>query len=322
MALKDTLLTELEAHRENAVSGQALAEALGVTRAAVWKAIKALEADGHRITAAPNRGYRLEAGSDVVSPQAIRQHLSPHWPGCTIRTERSVDSTNTLAKKLAADGAPDQTVIVSDAQTRGRGRMGRPFFSPAGGLYMSVILRPHLRAEAVSVLTIAAAAAVCQAIEALTPHRTAIKWVNDVLVDGKKVCGILTEAVTDFESGMVESVAVGIGVNVRTPPEGFPPELQKNAGSLFPEHVSRAALAAGIIDRLLGYAQTLPDRAFLDFYRSRSIVLGRRVRFSQGETRLEGRAAAIDGDGGLLVESEGNAVLLRAGEIEILEDRP
>lgn len=321
MALKDELLTKLEAHRETALSGQALADALGVSRAAVWKGMKALEKEGHRIAAASNRGYRLEPDSDVLSPQAIRSRLSPPWRDCVIRMEQSVDSTNTLAKKMAADGAPDHTLIVSDGQSAGRGRMGRSFFSPAGtGLYMSVILRPRMPAEAAAVITIAAAAAVCEAIEALTSHKAGIKWVNDVLVDGKKVCGILTEAVTDFESGLVESVAVGIGVNVGTPPNGFPPELRDTAGSLWPDSVSRAALACEIVNRLFDYAQALPDRPFLDPYRARSTVLGKRVRFSQGGALREGRAAAIDGNGHLLVESPGSDTLLRAGEIQILED--
>ena len=239
-----------------------------MSRAAVWKAVKSLEEEGHRITAATNRGYQLEAASDVLTAQGVRYHLRPAYRDCAVLVERRVGSTNTQVKKLAADGAGGRTILLADEQTAGRGRMGRGFYSPARtGVYMSLLLRPETDSAQLPIITVAAAAAVCEAIEALTGLETQVKWVNDVLVGGRKVCGILTEAVSDFESGRTESVIVGIGVNVKTPPALFPAELREIAGSLLPASVSRNRLAAEIANRLFDYAADLPGRAYLEPYR-------------------------------------------------------
>ena len=202
MALKTALLQILEEHRDAPVSGQALADRLHVSRAAVWKAMKALQAEGHRITAVTNRGYQLERDSDVLTPQGIRCRLRPAYQDCAIRVDARVPSTNTQAKKLAADGEAAPSLLLADGQTAGRGRMGRAFFSPPGtGLYMSVLLRPAVQAEELPLVTLAAAAAVCEAVEEAAGVSTRVKWVNDILVDGRKVAGILTEAVGYLESG-------------------------------------------------------------------------------------------------------------------------
>ena len=231
MALKTALLQILEEHRDAPVSGQALADRLHVSRAAVWKAMKALQAEGHRITAVTNRGYQLERDSDVLTPQGIRCRLRPAYQDCAIRVDARVPSTNTQAKKLAADGEAAPSLLLADGQTAGRGRMGRAFFSPPGtGLYMSVLLRPAVQAEELPLVTLAAAAAVCEAVEEAAGVSTRVKWVNDILVDGRKVAGILTEAVGDLESGTMESVVVGIGVNVAQ--TAFPPDIADMAASL------------------------------------------------------------------------------------------
>ena len=180
MALKTALLQILEEHRDAPVSGQALADRLHVSRAAVWKAMKALQAEGHRITAVTNRGYQLERDSDVLTPQGIRCRLRPAYRDCAIRVDARVPSTNTQAKKLAADGEAAPSLLLADGQTAGRGRMGRAFFSPPGtGLYMSVLLRPAVQAEELPLVTLAAAAAVCEAVEEAAGVSTRVKWVNN-----------------------------------------------------------------------------------------------------------------------------------------------
>lgn len=322
MSIKTDLLRYLEESRDVPLSGQALAERLSVSRAAVWKAMKALEKEGHRITAAPNKGYRLESSSDVLSAEGFRCHLPPAYSQIQIFVESRVDSTNTLAKKLAADGAENGTVILADEQTGGRGRWGRSFFSPAGtGIYMSLILRPNAELTELPILTIAAAAAVCEAVERLYDCPTQIKWVNDIFVSGRKICGILTEAAGDFESGRAESVIVGVGVNVGVPAGGFPPALREIAGCLpsggeeIP--LSRNALAAEIAGRLLDYAGKLKHRPFLEPYRRRSMVLGKPIRYRQGEAWQEGVALDINEDGHLIVKTPGGCILLRAGEIQM-----
>lgn len=322
MSIKSDLLRYLEENRDIPLSGQALAEKLSVSRAAVWKAMKSLEGEGHRITAAPNKGYRLETSSDVLSAEGFRCHLPPAYCDIPIFVENRVDSTNTLAKKLAADGAENGTVILADEQTGGRGRRGRSFFSPAGtGIYMSLILRPNAELAELPILTIAAAAAVCEAVERLYDCPTQIKWVNDIFVGGRKICGILTEAAGDFESGRAESVIVGVGVNVGVPAGGFPPALRETAGCLPPGGdeipLSRNALAAEIAGRLLDYAGELKHRPFLKPYRQRSMVLGKAIRYRQGETWREGIAQRINEDGHLIVKTPGGHILLRAGEIQM-----
>lgn len=321
MALKTLLLQILEENRGAPVSGQALADRLHVSRAAVWKAMKALEADGHCITAVTNRGYRLEQDSDVLTPQGIRCRLRPAYRDCAIRVDSRVTSTNTQAKKLAADGAAAPSLLLADGQTAGRGRMGRTFFSPPGtGLYMSVLLRPAVRAEELPLVTLAAAAAVCEAVEEAAGVSTRVKWVNDVLVDGRKVAGILTEAVGDLESGTMECVVVGVGVNVKTPADAFPEELRERAGSLLPARVSRCDLAAGIANRLLAYAAALPERRYLEPYRNRLAVLGKPVQYKQRERWMTGRAVDLREDGCLLVEGTGGLAALRGGDIRMEEE--
>lgn len=318
MALKTALLQILEEHRDAPVSGQALADRLHVSRAAVWKAMKALQAEGHRITAVTNRGYQLERDSDVLTPQGIRCRLRPAYQDCAIRVDARVPSTNTQAKKLAADGEAAPSLLLADGQTAGRGRMGRAFFSPPGtGLYMSVLLRPAVQAEELPLVTLAAAAAVCEAVEEAAGVSTRVKWVNDILVDGRKVAGILTEAVGDLESGTMESVVVGIGVNVKTPADAFPEELRERAGSLLPAQVSRCDLAAGIANRLLTYADSLPERRYLESYRERLAVLGKPVQYKQRERWMTGRAVDLREDGCLLVEGTGGVAALRGGEIRM-----
>lgn len=318
MALKTALLQILEEHRDAPVSGQALADRLHVSRAAVWKAMKALQAEGHRITAVTNRGYQLERDSDVLTPQGIRCRLRSAYQDCAIRVDARVPSTNTQAKKLAADGEAAPSLLLADGQTAGRGRMGRAFFSPPGtGLYMSVLLRPAVQAEELPLVTLAAAAAVCEALEEAAGVSTRVKWVNDILVDGRKVAGILTEAVGDLESGTMESVVVGIGVNVKTPADAFPEELRERAGSLLPAQVSRCDLAAGIANRLLTYADSLPERRYLESYRERLAVLGKPVQYKQRERWMTGRAVDLREDGCLLVEGTGGMAALRGGEIRM-----
>ena len=231
-----------------------------------------------------------------------------------------MDSTNTYAKGLALSGGAHGTLVAADRQTAGRGRRGRSFFSPPGtGLYMSLILRPLIELERFQAVTIAAAVAVCRTIESLTFRRPRIKWVNDIFLEGadgeeRKICGILTEAVSDVESGAIESVVVGIGLNVST--RDFSPDLARIAGSLFPGSVSRNRLAAGIAERLMDCQERLGDPALIREYRDRSLLLGREVRFMRDGAECRGVALDIDAQGCLLLrEEDGTVVALRSGEV-------
>ncbi len=317
MAVKDELLRELESRRDQALSGQDLARRLGVSRNAVWKAVTALRREGYVIQAAANKGYCLAADSDLLSEAAIRHHLPEAYRHLHILVLKETDSTNNEAKRLLAAGKSETALVVAETQTAGRGRQGRSFYSPEqSGLYLTLILQPEAGlADALSITTRAAVATV-KAIEALTDKKPLIKWVNDLYLDGKKICGILTEAIADFESGAVANVVVGIGVNVGT--ELFPAELAHTAGSLCPGRPLRNALAAQIAAQLLEAAQDLTDTGYLDFYRSRSLVIGREIIYYQAGQAHGATALGIDDKGGLIVgDGEGNTRILSSGEISL-----
>lgn len=315
MAIKNEIAAVLEQRRGSAVSGQELADMLGVSRAAVWKAVKQLQDEGYHISAGRNRGYILENQTDVLSAEGIRLYLPEAYRNNDIRVFRTVSSTNTEAKTAALNGAPHGTIIAADGQTAGRGRFGKAFYSPADtGLYMSVILKPDKPLSDCFPITAAAACAITGSIEELCGVTAGIKWVNDIFYSGRKICGILTEAMSDFESGMAEVVIVGIGVNIST--SEFPEDISGVAGSLgvFAE---RNRLCADIAARLLGYTSRKDNSALMEEYRRRSLVLGRDIVYQQDGRTLTGKALEIDDSGRLVIENADGRVTLRSGEISI-----
>ncbi len=318
MALRDDLLAELEKRRGEDVSGQALAERFGVSRSAVWKAVNALRAAGFEISSTPNRGYRLRPEDDRLSAAGVRAALGEACGGLRVRVYETLDSTNQEAKRHLAAGEPCPMLLLAEEQTAGRGRRGRGFYSPAGeGLYMTLALQPPAALSQATLLTAAAAVAVAQAVEALTALACQIKWVNDVYLDGKKLCGILTEASGSFEADALSSVCAGIGVNVRT--RDFPEELAGRACSLWPRAVSRNRLAAEIAVRLLNFAADLGAREFLEEYRRRSLVLGKAVTFTRDGGERRALAVGIGENGELIVRyDDGREEALNAGEVRIL----
>ncbi len=276
---KDKVLQLLREHEDSYISGAELAKSLSLSRTAVWKAIVQLKAEGYLIESVTNRGYRLSSRGDVLSAESVRKYL--RHTELTPEVYRTITSTNTVLKARAAEGAPAGLVLLAGEQTAGRGRMGRSFYSPDGsGLYMSLLLRPRIAAQEATRITACAAVAVAETIEELSGRTTRIKWVNDVLLEGKKVCGILTEASFDCESGQPEYVIVGIGINVSVPAGDYPEQLRQIAGAAF-DGVSvpelRARLAAGVLDRLTDFTADLDDPACFEAYRARSLVLGKAV---------------------------------------------
>lgn len=247
MGTKGELLTMLESRKGEYFSGAELAQALDVSRTAVWKAVNALRSAGYQIQAAQNRGYCLDADTDVLSLRGIQRNLEAHAAGCTLELVPCTASTNALVRERAAAGAPEGLVILANQQTRGRGRLGREFYSPPDtGLYMSLLLRPQEMeaAQAVQITTMAAVAA-GQAIETLTGKTAQIKWVNDILLGGRKVCGILTEGSFNLETGKPEEVVVGIGFNVYPPCRWIPGGYPGDGGLHFPHSGGRGKEPAG-----------------------------------------------------------------------------
>lgn len=316
MTVKETVLSCLEQHRGEAVSGQQLADAAQVSRSAVWKAIHQLEQEGHQITVLPHKGYRLETVSDRLSQQAVRQALDVPYREIPLLLFDTIDSTNQEAKRRLLDQAQHRTVILSEEQTQGRGRLGRAFYSPAStGLYFSAILKPNLPLEQVGCLTVAAAIAVCRGLEELGVEKPGIKWVNDIYVNGKKVCGILTEGSSHWETGVLESAVVGIGINVST--SEFPGELKQKAGSVFLAPGSRSKLAGRVLSHLFALTEPVRPAALIEEYKRRCIVLEKLVRYQIQGTEHLAKAVDINETGNLVVEENGARKVLSSGEISV-----
>ena len=258
---------------------------------------------------------------DLLSEARVRHYL--HTDGVRLRLFRSISSTNTVLKGLAEAGEEEGLCLIAEEQTAGRGRLGRSFFSPPeSGLYMSLLLRPTLPAADAVNITACAAVAVAEAIESLAPVRAEIKWVNDILVDGRKVCGILAESSLAAESGRLDWLVVGIGINTRPPAEGFPEELKTIAGSAFgsePIPELRCRLAAAVLDRLMLSYRNLKSREICEAYRKRSLVPGKEIRIlSPGKDPEPAFALYIDEDYALIVRMpDGGIRRLTAGEVSI-----
>ena len=266
MSTKLKLLKTLEENRENYLSGEALASTMNVSRSAIWKAIKALKEEGYEIESTTNKGYRLKSESDLMSAEGIHPWLSPANQELDLIVYKTIGSTNQEAKKLALEGAKTGTVIIAEEQTQGRGRMGRSFYSPPkSGIYLSLVLRPDVAAQDAVLLTTGASVGVCRAIKKVTGIETQIKWVNDIYRGNRKIVGILTEAVTNFENGQFEFVIIGIGLNFKQPEEVLPKELEDIIGALFeekPDTLTRNRLAAEIINEVLNICDDLTNRIF------------------------------------------------------------
>ena len=318
---KEDLLTLLWQNADAYISGEELARRLSVSRTAVWKAIGQLREAGYNIESVSNRGYRLLSESDVLSEEGIRRHLKHQE--LELQVYKTITSTNTVLKALAAEGAPAGLALIAGEQTAGRGRMGRSFYSPAdSGLYLSLLLRPNVSAVEATRLTACAAVAVAETIEELSGRPAQIKWVNDIFVDGRKVCGILTEASVDCENGMMHYVIIGLGVNTRVPAGDFPEELKGIAGAAFdadsiPE--LRCRLAAGILDRLAEYTQNPGAPRVFEGYRSRSLVLGKQINIlAPGRDPVPAEVLDLEEDYALLVRlPDGSTTRLNSGEVSI-----
>ncbi len=321
--MKTKILNMLEGSRGEFISGESIAERFNVTRAAIWKVIVSLRNDGHKIKAIPNRGYKLESFSDVLTKEGVISHLRPDTKVSRIICLNEIDSTNNYAKKLAMnEGASHGTLIAANHQTSGRGRHGHTFISPPGtGLYMTLILKPTIEASEFQMITIADAVAVCLAIEELYPASNGeikIKWVNDIFFRGRKITGILTEALTNFENGEIDSVITGIGINVST--KKFKGDTSGIAGSIFQDKeecmFGRDELCARVADYIMDFADNLNAPELIDAYRERSMLIGEDITYMKNEMNHSGHVERIDDRGGLvIVNDEGEIETLRSGEV-------
>ncbi len=251
---------------------------------------------------------------DTSSTMALKSLISKNYD-CTVKYFDTVNSTNTEAKNAIKDGLAKDALFIAHNQTEGRGRQGKSFFSPKGGLYMSMVIHREISLSDATLITPAAAVAVVEAIQNATKKHPLIKWVNDIFIDGKKVCGILTEAVSDFEKGIAKSIIIGIGINVDK--VDFPEELKEIAGSLN-SSIDKIQLAADIFNRLKEICDKLPDKSFMDDYRKYSLVLGKTITFNRNGKDYTSIAKNILDHGSLeVLTHENQTLILNSGEISI-----
>ena len=354
MSTKSTILQILSSSKDGAaVSGEELAQQCGVSRAAVWKAVNALREEGFEITGTTNGGYVLDS-SDVLTTEAVSSAFNasfPHFAGSKIECFKEIDSTNIQAKRWlsecgtlrSADGqltpagkTYSNAVIVAEKQTAGRGRSGRTFVSPAKtGIYLTVIYAPEGGITNPAKITAFSAVAVCRAIKKLYNIQSSIKWINDIFYNGKKICGILTEGTTNFETGIIEAAVIGIGVNIEENAEAFGGELSKVAGGLFAgeegtgapdgtpstRSVTRAQLAAQIAGETLQVLSE-PADSVIEEYKSLSFIIGRQVEvhtlIDSSQGIYKATAIDIDQNAALVVQlPDGTKKTLISGEVSL-----
>lgn len=319
---KESVLALFEENRGTYFSGEEIAARLSVSRAAVWKAVKTLRDEGYEIDAAPNKGYCLSAETDILSAQGIRKYLNPACAFRDLLVLEEAESTNAFLREQASAGSPEGRVVVAGRQTKGRGRLGRSFYSPADtGIYMSLLLRPANLSpdQAVSVTTMAAVAA-CEAIEEVSGKQAGIKWVNDIYMEGRKVSGILTEAALSMENNRIDFIVLGIGINAYAPEGGFPEEIGEIAGAVFSRRCDdgKNALAAAFLNRFAEYYAARESGDYVEKYRDRSLVTGKEILILSPSGKRRAFAEDVDGQCRLLVRYEdGSREALSSGEISI-----
>ncbi len=321
--LKDQVLALLKGG-EAPLSGEAMSAALGVSRAAVWKAMEALREEGYAISSAPRRGYRLEGSPDRLSPGELAGALEGRLVGRELVCLPTVGSTNNEVKRRAVAGAAEGLAVLADTQTGGRGRRGRSFVSPAGkGLYLSVLLRPRCSLDELMWLTSWTAVAVCDGVEAACGVRPGIKWTNDIVLGGKKLCGILTEVGMEGESGDLQYAVVGAGVNVTQAETDFGPEVAKVAVSLeqalgiAPRRSDLAAAVLAALDEMYAAFPREKER-YLARYRADCLTVGREVRLLREGGEERAFAEAVDDDFALVVRHpDGRRERVSAGEVSV-----
>lgn len=365
MTTKEKVLKLLVEAKGQAVSGEVLAAECGVSRAAVWKAVKALREAGSTIEGTTNGGYVL-ADNDIFTPELFSETFSTRFPelsDCHIECFKEIDSTNTYAKRLLAecgnlrDAAGQLTeagkkyhraVIVAEKQTAGRGRLGRTFVSPEKtGIYISVIYAPEGGITNPARLTASAAVAICRAIKNVLAHlpeaadiEPQIKWINDIFVGEKKVCGVLAEGVANFESGMIEAAVVGMGINIKKNKTAFEGELADVVGTLedavsgtqtSPDasspSISRVQLAAEIAGQVLKIfeedsSSPAAHKAIIKEYKEASFLLGQKLTvyplIGDQKSSYKATATDIDENAGLIVTlKDGSRKTLSSGEVTL-----
>lgn len=304
------------------ISGQELCNRFGVSRTAVWKAINQLKEAGYEIEAQQNKGYRLKAAPDLMTEAEIKSLMHTEWVAKEVLYFDTIDSTNTKAQELAEKGYPSGTLVVADKQESGKGRRGRSWISPSGtGIFMTLMIKPDINPNNASMLTLVAALAVAKAITSVTGEEAMIKWPNDIVVNGKKVCGILTEMNAQFD--YINHIVVGIGINVHN--ESFPEEISQMASSLMIEAGGKRFHRAQIIAETMSYFEQYYDTflktqdlsALVREYDKLLVNRNKSVRVLDPKEPFDGKAMGITPKGELIVDTWESRKLVSSGEVSV-----
>ncbi|ABY92357.1 biotin--[acetyl-CoA-carboxylase] ligase [Thermoanaerobacter sp. X514] len=318
--LRSKLLKLLKENKGEYISGQKLSDQLNVSRTAIWKHINELKNEGYQIEAHHKLGYMLVSEPDLLIYEEVSPYLTTNFIGKNYIHKLVIDSTNNFAKEMASK-VPDGTVIIAEEQIAGRGRLGRSWISQKGcGIWMSIILKPNIQPQEALNLTQVAAISVVKAIEEVFHVESKIKWPNDIILNNKKVCGILTEMSSEIDK--INYVIIGIGVNVNC--DNFPEELKGKATSLYLEtnsKVDRKKLTASILNNLEFYYNAYLQKGFEyigPICIEKSITIGRQIKVIANEGEIEGKAVTIDNNGSLVVETkEGKRLSIMSGDVSV-----
>ena len=304
------------------ISGQELCNRFGVSRTAVWKAINQLKEAGYEIEAQQNKGYKLMAAPDLMTEAEIKSLMHTDWVAKEVLYFDTIDSTNIKAQELAEKGSPSGTLVVADKQESGKGRRGRSWVSPSGtGIFMTLMIKPDINPNNASMLTLVAALAVAKAITSVTGEEALIKWPNDIVVNGKKVCGILTEMNAQFD--YINHIVVGIGINVHN--ESFPEEISQMASSLMIEAGGKRFHRAQIIAETMSYFEQYYDTflktqdlsALVREYDELLVNRNKSVRVLDPKEPFDGKAMGITPKGELIVDTWESRKLVSSGEVSV-----
>lgn len=319
--MKEEILRLLRS-ADDYISGQELCNRFGVSRTAVWKAINQLKEAGYEIEAQQNKGYRLMAAPDLMTEAEIKSLMHTEWVAKEVLYFDTIDSTNTKAQELAEKGYPSGTLVVADKQESGKGRRGRSWVSPSGtGIFMTLMIKPDINPNNASMLTLVAALAVAKAITSVTGEKAMIKWPNDIVVNGKKVCGILTEMNAQFD--YINHIVVGIGINVHN--ESFPEEISQMASSLMIEAGGKRFHRAQIIAETMSYFEQYYDTflktqdlsALVREYDELLVNRNKSVRVLDPKEPFDGKAMGITPKGELIVDTWESRKLVSSGEVSV-----
>jgi BirA family biotin operon repressor/biotin-[acetyl-CoA-carboxylase] ligase len=320
--MEEEILRLLKDHSPGFLSGEEISRRLKVTRAAIWKRVKHLRTLGYEIEASTRTGYRLIRSPDLLTPSEVRPSLRTKWMGRSIHHFHSMDSTNSMAYQLALQGAEEGEIVVAESQKKGRGRLGRKWFSPPlSNLYLSVILRPEIPPQQASLITLMAAVATAGAIHKFSGLQPMIKWPNDILLKNRKVAGLLNEIHSEMDR--IHFVILGIGVNLNMDEKMFSKEIRSLATSLKREmgqSISRKAFLQTLLEELeMWYETFLKEGAspILKAWRDKAQIQGRPVKVTSFGEVLSGTAIDVDNDGALILETKaGERKRVVAGDIE------